>query len=204
MNAIGSSDLSARGNFARDGNQDNSCMPGNLPCAYREMLFREYWHADTYTADMNSLKFTDELGGDDLQTLNIDSFGVPKPVSIYVETFGAEHQDISFIEACVREDCDLTPKGIIQSIELGDVDDNKVSSLGPFGKAGLSREEGAMKAPHRIDTVIDAVREAWKTVPDWRLEQMIVNIIWSAGKMDPFFLEDDDLLKAMGEQPTER
>ncbi|MBQ8159453.1 MAG: methionine adenosyltransferase domain-containing protein [Clostridia bacterium] len=153
---------------------------------------------------MNSLKFTDELGGDDLQTLNIDSFGVPKPVSIYVETFGAEHQDISFIEACVREDCDLTPKGIIQSIELGDVDDNKVSSLGPFGKAGLSREEGAMKAPHRIDTVIDAVREAWKTVPDWRLEQMIVNIIWSAGKMDPFFLEDDDLLKAMGEQPTER
>lgn len=58
-----------------------------------------------------------------------------------------------------------------------------------------------MRNPERIDKVIDAVRAAWKTVPDWRLGQLIVNVSRSAGKSDPFFLEDDDLLAVLrGEQ----
>lgn len=51
-----------------------------------------------------------------------------------------------------------------------------------------------MRNPERIDVIVEAVRDAWKTVPDWRLGQLIVNIGRSVGKMDPFFLEDDDLL----------
>ena len=51
-----------------------------------------------------------------------------------------------------------------------------------------------MRDPNRIDTVIEAVKEEWRQVPDWRLGQLIVNISRAAGKMDPFFLEDDMLM----------
>ncbi len=68
------------------------------------------------------------------------AIGVAEPVSIHVECFGTEHQDISFIEAYVRENYDLTPKGIIRELGLLDVDYNKVSSGGHFGKAGLPWE----------------------------------------------------------------
>ena len=54
-----------------------------------------------------------------------------------------------------------------------------------------------MRNPERIDAVIEAVRKEWKQVPDWRLGQLIVNISRAAGKMDPFFLEDDMLLKVI-------
>jgi uncharacterized protein YihD (DUF1040 family) len=54
-----------------------------------------------------------------------------------------------------------------------------------------------MRNPERIDAVIEAVRKEWKQVPDWRLGQLIVNISRAAGKMDPFFLEDDLLLKVI-------
>ena len=69
------------------------------------------------------------------------AIGVPEPVSIHVETFGTEHQDISFIEAYVRENYDLTPKGIIQNLGLLDVDYNKVSAYGHFGGKNVSWEE---------------------------------------------------------------
>ena len=69
------------------------------------------------------------------------AIGVPEPVSVHVETFGTEHQDISFIEAYVRENYDLTPKGIIQHLGLLDVDYNKVSAYGHFGGKNVSWEE---------------------------------------------------------------
>ena len=62
------------------------------------------------------------------------------PVSVYIETFGTDHQDKAFLEAFVRENYDLTPKGIIEKLHLLDVDYNKVSSYGHFGKAGLPWE----------------------------------------------------------------
>ena len=68
------------------------------------------------------------------------AIGMPDPVSVYVETFGTEHQDMGFIEAYVRDSYDLTPRGIIESLGLLDVDYNKVSSLGHFGKQGLPWE----------------------------------------------------------------
>ena len=68
------------------------------------------------------------------------AIGVAEPVSVHVETFGTEHQDISFIEAYVRENYDLTPKGIIDGLGLKAVDYTRVSHGGHFGKQGLPWE----------------------------------------------------------------
>ena len=69
------------------------------------------------------------------------AIGVADPVSVYVETFGTEHQDRRFIEQYVRENYDLTPRGIIDSLHLLDVDYNEVSAYGHFGKKGLPWEQ---------------------------------------------------------------
>lgn len=68
------------------------------------------------------------------------AIGVAEPVSIYVETFGTEHQDAEFINQYVRENYDLTPRGIIDELELLDVDYNTVSAYGHFGKQGIPWE----------------------------------------------------------------
>ena len=68
------------------------------------------------------------------------AIGVAEPVGINVETFGTEYQDKLFIEQYVCENYDLTPRGIIGSLHLLDVDYNKVSSYGHFGKADLPWE----------------------------------------------------------------
>ena len=69
------------------------------------------------------------------------AIGVAEPVSVYVETFGTEHQDKRFIEQYVRDTYDLTPKGIIDSLGLLDVDYNRVSAYGHFGKVDLPWEK---------------------------------------------------------------
>ena len=69
------------------------------------------------------------------------AIGVAEPVSVYVETFGTEYQDKRFIEQYVRDSYDLTPKGIIDSLGLLDVDYNRVSAYGHFGKADLPWEK---------------------------------------------------------------
>lgn len=68
------------------------------------------------------------------------AIGVAQPVSVYVETFGTEHQDKRFIEEYVRDSYDLTPRGIIRDLGLLDVDYNTVSAYGHFGKKGLPWE----------------------------------------------------------------
>ena len=69
------------------------------------------------------------------------AIGVAEPVSVYVETFGTEHEDRRFIEQYVRESYDLTPKGIIKRLGLLDVDYNRVSAYGHFGKKELPWEQ---------------------------------------------------------------
>ena len=68
------------------------------------------------------------------------AIGVAEPVSVNVECFGTEQQSPDFIEAYVRENYDLTPRGIIEGLGLLDVDYNAVSSYGHFGKPGLPWE----------------------------------------------------------------
>lgn len=69
------------------------------------------------------------------------AIGVAEPVSVYVETFGTEHQDKEFISQYVRENYDLTPRGVTESLRLLDVDYNAVSAYGHFGKQGLPWEK---------------------------------------------------------------
>ena len=69
------------------------------------------------------------------------AIGVAEPVSVHVETFGTESQELDFIEEYIRGNYDLTPKGIIKSLGLLSVDYNLVSSGGHFGKDGLPWEQ---------------------------------------------------------------
>ena len=68
------------------------------------------------------------------------AIGVTQPVSVHVETFGTEYQSPEFLEAYVRDNYDLTPKGIIETLGLLEVDYNKVSAYGHFGKENLPWE----------------------------------------------------------------
>lgn len=67
------------------------------------------------------------------------AIGVPQPTSVYVETFGTEHNSKEYIEAYVRG-FDLTPKGIINTLQLLEVDYNLTSAYGHFGKSELPWE----------------------------------------------------------------
>ena len=69
------------------------------------------------------------------------AIGVAEPVSVYVETFGTAYETDEFLEAYVRDTYDLTPRGIIEKMDLLDVDYNKVSAYGHFGKDGLPWEK---------------------------------------------------------------
>ena len=69
------------------------------------------------------------------------AIGVAEPVSVFVDTFGTEHQDKRFIEQYVLENYDLTPKGIIDTLDLLHVDYNLVSAYGHFGKNELPWEK---------------------------------------------------------------
>lgn len=69
------------------------------------------------------------------------AIGVTEPVSVYVDLLGTEYQNPEFIRRYVQENYDLTPRGIIKELDLLQVDYNKTSTYGHFGKAGLPWEE---------------------------------------------------------------
>ena len=68
------------------------------------------------------------------------AIGVADPVSIYVDCFGTEKQSQDFLEGYIRDNYDLTPRGIIEELGLSSVDYNQVSSFGHFGNSGLPWE----------------------------------------------------------------
>lgn len=69
------------------------------------------------------------------------AIGMEQPVGVSIDCFGTEYQSIEMIEQYVKDTYDLTPRGIIEFLNLLDVDYNKVSSYGHFGKSGLPWEE---------------------------------------------------------------
>ena len=69
------------------------------------------------------------------------AIGVAEPVSVYVDCFGTEKEDRNTIWESIKDNYDLTPKGIINSLKLRDVNYNLVSSYGHFGKAELPWEQ---------------------------------------------------------------
>lgn len=59
-----------------------------------------------------------------------------------------------------------------------------------------------MRNPNRIDPTIEALRAEWKKHPDWRLAQLLHNLISSQDERlhakDQFHAEDDLVMKALG------
>ena len=62
------------------------------------------------------------------------AIGVVEPVSIFVDTHGTSSLESSKIEACVREVFRLTPRGIIESLDLLKPIYRKTSNYGHFGR----------------------------------------------------------------------
>ena len=57
------------------------------------------------------------------------------------------------------------------------------------------RKEGDMRDPERIPIVLKRLGEVWEQRPDWRLCQLIVNVT----SIDPFYIEDEDLMRYLDE-----
>lgn len=51
-----------------------------------------------------------------------------------------------------------------------------------------------MRPEDRIDRICEKLREAWHKVPDWRIGQLLDNIL---GVNDPFYVEDTETEKAL-------
>ena len=62
------------------------------------------------------------------------AIGVIDPVSVFVETHGTSNVDESKLEKCVREIFKLTPKGIIESLDLLKPIYTKTATYGHFGR----------------------------------------------------------------------
>ena len=62
------------------------------------------------------------------------AIGVPKPVSIYVNTFESEKIALREIDALIEEKFDLTPNGIINNLNLLEVNYLSTASYGHFGR----------------------------------------------------------------------
>ena len=62
------------------------------------------------------------------------AIGVVEPVSILVDTHGTSYVDESRLEACVREFFRLTPRGIIESLDLLRPIYRKTAAYGHFGR----------------------------------------------------------------------
>lgn len=65
------------------------------------------------------------------------AIGVKEPTSIYLETYGSEHVDKDVIIKAIKENFDLTPGGIIKSLNLKQPIYQKTAAYGHFGRNDL-------------------------------------------------------------------
>ena len=63
------------------------------------------------------------------------AIGIKEPISILVDCFKTEKLDLDEITKYITENYDLTPKGIIQSLDLLNVEYSKTTVYGHFGKS---------------------------------------------------------------------
>jgi S-adenosylmethionine synthetase len=64
------------------------------------------------------------------------AIGVAEPVSVLVDTFGTGKVDETQLEALVRKNFSLTPKGIIEGLNLRRPIFKKTAAYGHFGRSG--------------------------------------------------------------------
>ncbi|HRY43954.1 MAG TPA: methionine adenosyltransferase domain-containing protein, partial [Thermoanaerobaculia bacterium] len=62
------------------------------------------------------------------------AIGVADPVSVFVETFGTERVDPAILPGLIRDHFRLTPKGIIEMLDLKRPIYRKTASYGHFGR----------------------------------------------------------------------
>ncbi len=65
------------------------------------------------------------------------AIGVAEPVSVLVDTFGTGKVDEDKLEALVRANFSLTPKGIIESLNLRRPIYKATAAYGHFGRHGV-------------------------------------------------------------------
>ncbi len=63
------------------------------------------------------------------------AIGIPEPVSIFIDTFGTGKVEEEVIARIVRDNFDLTPKGIIEHLRLRRPIYKKTAAYGHFGKS---------------------------------------------------------------------
>lgn len=66
---------------------------------------------------------------------------VPEPTSVYVDCYGTEKRPIEEIEKLVNENFDLSPSGIIRTLDLKKPIYKKTATYGHFGRDDVSREK---------------------------------------------------------------
>ena len=69
------------------------------------------------------------------------AIGVPFPVSVMVETFGTAKVEEAKIEKAVKDVFDLTPAGIIRTLDLKKPIYQKTAAYGHFGRDDFSWEK---------------------------------------------------------------
>lgn len=62
------------------------------------------------------------------------AIGVPEPLSIYVDAYGTENEDLARIERAVRESMSLTPRGIREHLGLNRPIYQRTAAYGHFGR----------------------------------------------------------------------
>jgi S-adenosylmethionine synthetase len=69
------------------------------------------------------------------------AIGVPEPISVLVDTFGTEKADKAAIEQAILKVFDLTPHGIIETLQLKNPIYRATAAYGHFGRDNFSWEK---------------------------------------------------------------
>ena len=69
------------------------------------------------------------------------AIGVKEPISIFIDCFGTNKLDCGEILTYIKENYDLTPKGIIEKLDLLNVKYTNTTVYGHFGKESLNWEK---------------------------------------------------------------
>lgn len=84
------------------------------------------------------------------------AIGVAKPVSVYINTFGTENIENSKIINAVKKVFDLTPDGIIKTLNLRNIKFAPLSAYGHFGREDLNV---AWEKTDKMNELLSAVKE---------------------------------------------
>jgi S-adenosylmethionine synthetase len=87
------------------------------------------------------------------------AIGVAEPVSVNIDTFGTNTVPETAIMKAVRKVFDLTPKGIINALDLRKPIYSATSSYGHFGRAPKKNGKGTLFTWERLDRVADLKKE---------------------------------------------